>query len=773
MLLAGVQEVLAQAEHTAIRLLFMGRPVNLAGEGDTQLALALQLWLRRLSFDTSTHRLLLQVDELHGAPGRYALRPLLIVEAADAPEPIPLPEVMRGGVGELLRLQVMRDVAMLAEHYAPLQAFVRDTHALPAYVELYGADFAKFLFDVTPALRLVGAQVLLPQGLDRATRPKLSAAVAVLQVGGGHDAPATPRPKGLLGISSLVSFDWRVSVGDALIPADEFADLAAKYEGIVRLRDGFVWLDPQHSARLVQRLANPPQPSAAVVVKSILLDSFQGAPLFLGEEVRRLRENLQAAPRAGTVDLPGLQATLRPYQEVGFRWLLRNCESGLGCLLADDMGLGKTLQTIALLEHYRARGRWGDGAPALIVLPTSLITNWQRELARFAPDLAVAVYHGPTRKRRVFAKAHVILTSYGIVRSDATELAELSLGAVVIDEAQQIKNPGAAQSKAVKGLEAPIKIALSGTPVENRLREYWSLLDFGNPGYLGPLEQFKAVYADPIERDRDPAALEAFRRVTAPFLLRRVKTDKAVIADLPEKITQVEPVALQPEQAALYQQVVETQLRELAAADEAMRRARMLKFMTAVKQVCNHPHHYLKRGTKEAQASGKSLRLLELTEAALANDERVLVFTQYRQMGELLSDMLQERLGYRPPFLHGGLRREERDAMVAGMQDGTGAPVLLLSIKAGGTGLNLTAANHVIHYDLWWNPAVESQATDRAFRFGQARNVHVHRLISAGTFEERIDEMLSRKRELADLTVGEGGAWLGDLAEEVLAGVEP
>ncbi len=537
----------------------------------------------------------------------------------------------------------------------------------------------------------------------------------------------------------------------------------------MRLRDGFVWLEPLQTARLLQRLANPPQPSAAVTLQSVLAGSFQGAPLFLSAEVERSRQNLLDPTLPQTVELPGLQATLRPYQVRGFHWLLRNAEAGLGSLLADDMGLGKTLQTIALLEHYRARGRWQE-SPALIVLPTSLITNWTRELARFAPELHVVTYHGPGRKLlRVLAQAEVVLTSYGIVRSDVDKLAKLDWGAIVIDEAQQIKNPGAAQSEAVKRLNAPIKLALSGTPVENRLSEYWSVLDFANPGYLGPLVQFKALYADPIERDRDADALERFRQITAPFILRRLKTDRSVIADLPDKITQIEHCHLEPEQAALYQQVVETQLRELAAADETMRRARMLKFMTAVKQVCNHPYHYLKRGTTGAGASGKAQRLLELVDAALANEERVLIFTQYRQMGELLADMLRERLGYRPPFLHGGLQREERDAMVAGMQDGTGAPILILSIKAGGTGLNLTAANHVIHYDLWWNPAVETQATDRAFRIGQARNVHVHRLITAGTFEERIDMMLSQKRELAELTVGSGGAWLGELAVELLS----
>ncbi len=778
MLLAGVEEVLAKAEYTAVQLLFLGRPVSFANAGDSELALAIPLWLKRLRLDTSSHRILLQVDELDGAPGRYALRPLLVIETSEAPEPVPLALVSQADYGELLRLQVMRDMAVLAEAYTPLQAFVSEDRAVVEFIELYGSDFARFLFEVAPALRLVGAQVLMPRGLEQAARPKLS---AVVVAGDGSAEGLSPKPtksekpKGLLGLNSLVAFDWRVAVGEELISADEFADLTDKYEGIVRLRDGFVWLEPLQTSRLLQRLANPPQPSAAVTVQAVLTNSFQGAPLLLSAEVERLRQNLLAAGSQELVDLPGLHATLRPYQVEGFRWLLRNAEAGLGSLLADDMGLGKTLQTIALLEHYRALGRW-ETAPVLIVLPTSLITNWTRELARFAPELSVVTYHGPNRKLRVLAQARtsaagtssfrkpeVVLTSYGIVRSDIAKLVKLEWGAIIIDEAQQIKNPGAAQSEAVKRLDAPLKMALSGTPVENRLSEYWSVLDFANPGYLGPLEQFKALYADPIERDRDEAALERFRQITMPFILRRLKTDRSVIQDLPDKITQIEPCHLEPEQAALYQQVVETQLRELAAADETMRRARMLKFMTAVKQVCNHPYHYLKRGSRDAEASGKAQRLIELTEAALASEERVLIFTQYRQMGELLADMLRERFGYRPPFLHGGLQREERDAMVAGMQDGTGAPILILSIKAGGTGLNLTAANHVIHYDLWWNPAVESQATDRAYRIGQARNVHVHRLITAGTFEERIDMMLSQKRELAELTVGSGGAWLGDL----------
>ena len=774
MLLAGAEAVLAKAEHAAVRLLFLGRPVDLRGAGDAQLALAVQLWLRRLDLDDAEHRLLLQVDEVDDRPGAYALRLLVLREGAATPDALPVADVLDGSRGELLRLQVLRDVALLAEAYAPLGAYAKTDGHLVASLPLYGGDFAGFLFEVAPALRLSGVQLLLPRGLERAARPQLTAVVRGAGGEGGEPGAGggaegeRKRPPGVLGLPALVDFDWQVAVGEGHVDAEEFRRLADAYEGIVRLRDGFVWLEPAATARLLRRLDAPPRPAPHVVAQSVLTESFQGASLFLTEEVRRLRDDLLAAPPAGEVELPGLRASLRPYQEVGFAWLRRNADAGLGSLLADDMGLGKTLQTIALLEHYRARGRWRE-APALVVLPTSLLTNWQRELARFAPELRVAIFHGPGRGLRALAGAEVVLTSYGVVRSDVERLARRPWGAVVIDEAQQIKNPAAAQTEAVKRLAAPVRIALSGTPVENRLAEYWSVLDFANPGYLGPLAQFRAQYADPIERDRDPAALARFRQVTTPFLLRRLKTDPAVIADLPDKITQVEACALAPEQAALYQQVVDTQVAELAAAEPHARRGRMLTFMTAVKQVCNHPHHYLKRGTRAPEASGKAARLLELLDAALAAGERVLVFTQYREMGELLAEMIRGRFGFAAPFLHGGLSRAERDALVAGMQEGTGAPVLLLSLKAGGTGLNLTAANHVVHYDLWWNPAVEAQATDRAYRIGQARHVHVHRLVCAGTFEERIDLMLAGKRELADLTVGEGGGWLGELAEEVLA----
>jgi len=499
----------------------------------------------------------------------------------------------------------LRDVGLLAELYVALAAVSQppyETH----HIQIRGGEFANFVQEILPALKLIGAQLLLPRGLEKVARPKLTAVVVATD-----NSTQEKKAPGLLGLKALVQFDWQVSVGDGHLSADEFAALAETYEGIVRLRDGFVWMEAAQTQRLLDRLARPPAPSATVLLQAVLSQTWQGAPLQLSEEVSAFRQNLIADPAPVEGALEGLQATLRPYQEVGFAWLLRNAEAGLGSLLADDMGLGKTLQTIALLEHFRASKGWRE-APALIVLPTSLITNWRKELTRFAPELRVAIYHGAGRKVSDFEGADVVLTSYGTARSDVKKLSRNKSGsstpkpwgALIIDEAQQIKNPNAGQTEAIKSLDAPIKIALSGTPVENRLSEYWSVLDFANPGYLGPLEQFEAIYAKPIEQDRDEGQLEKFRQVTAPFILRRLKTDKSVIKDLPEKIAQVEYCQLSPKQAALYQQVVHTQMQELAAAEEHEKRGRILKFMTAVKQVCNHPHHYLKRGTKEVEASG-------------------------------------------------------------------------------------------------------------------------------------------------------------------------
>ena len=459
-------------------------------------------------------------------------------------------------------------------------------------------------------------------------------------------------------------------------------------------------------------------------------------------------------------------ATLRPYQERGYEWLYKNSKIGFGSLIADDMGLGKTLQVITTLLKFKQEGVLKK-KKALAVLPTTLLTNWQKEIKKFAPQLDVQVYHGSNRKLDL--KSHdVILTTYGIARSETAGLSKIKWSLLILDEAQNIKNPQTGQTKAIKKLKADIKIAMTGTPVENRLSEYWSIFDFIYKGYLYGLKKFKDKFARPIELDRDKHALERFRKITAPFILRRVKTDKSIIQELPDKIETDQFCHLTKKQAALYQNVVNDMLTQVEKTSAIERKGLILKLLTALKQICNHPSQFLKLADIKADESGKTQLLLDLLRQIFNANQKVIIFTQYRQMGDLLAKLIKEELNEEVKFLHGGVSRRNRDFMVDDFQEKPYIKAMLISLKAGGTGLNLTAASNVIHYDLWWNPAVEAQATDRAYRIGQKNNVQVHRFITEKTFEEKINKLIQSKKELANLTVASGENWLGDMTNDDL-----
>ena len=547
---------------------------------------------------------------------------------------------------------------------------------------------------------------------------------------------------------------------------NEFQKLVGRSTGLVKIKDQYVLIDPNDLTKLYRQLENPPELTGPELLRAALSEEYKGGRLGLSEEVRKLvkkftESDAQPLPNA-------LNATLRPYQQRGYDWLVKNTALGMGSLLADDMGLGKTLQIIALLLKFRQEGRFKK-QKGLVILPTTLLTNWQKEIDRFAPELQARVYHGSTRKLPPEKETYdLLLTTYGVVRSDLDTLKKITWAVVVIDEAQNIKNADTEQTKAVKALKSPVRIALSGTPVENRLSEFWSIMDFVNKGYLGGSGKFNEEFGKPIQQERDHQKLEQFRRVTSPFLLRRVKTDKTIISDLPDKIENNQFCTLTTEQAALYESVVQESIRAIEEKDGIARRGLVLKLMTALKQIGNHPHQYLKRGNDAPAISGKATLLLNLLENIYASHEKVLIFTQYKEMGVLLAQFIEQAFGTPPLFLHGGTSRPERDRMVEQFQKNRSDHTFILSLKAGGTGLNLTQANHVIHYDLWWNPAVESQATDRAFRIGQTKNVLVYRLMNQGTLEEKIDAMIRSKRELADLSVKTGETWLGDLSDAEL-----
>ncbi|MCU7727352.1 DEAD/DEAH box helicase [Actinoplanes sp. KI2] len=561
-------------------------------------------------------------------------------------------------------------------------------------------------------------------------------------------------------LAHLVDYRWGLAIGGEPLTESELVDLARAKVPLVRLRGRWVHLDPGHLAaglRFLERGGG--SMTAGTALRTIKLLPPEELPLavtavggkgwladLLSGELDQRLELLDPPP--------GLVGVLRPYQIRGFSWLAFLDGLGLGACLADDMGLGKTVQLLALLLHRRA-------GPALLICPLSVLGNWQREAARFAPSLTVTVLHGAERpKPAALAGADIVLTTYATATRDADELAAVDWDRVVLDEAQHIKNSGSAVAKAVRKFPARVRIALTGTPVENRLAELWSILDFLNPGLLASAHTFRARFAVPVERFGDEEAAARLRHATRPFLLRRAKSDAAVISDLPEKRAVRHLCGLTPEQATLYRAVLDDMTTHLAESSDKWNKGIVLAAMTKLKQVCVHPALLLGDGSPLPGRSGKLERLEEILDAALADGESALVFTQFARFGAMLTPHLAARFGVPVRYLHGGTSRADRDAMVAAFQDDPRPGIFVLSLKAGGTGLNLTAANHVVHVDRWWNPATEAQATDRAFRIGQRRDVRVHTLVCLGTLEERIDRLLADKGMLASRVVGNGESWL-------------
>ncbi|MGW0550353.1 DEAD/DEAH box helicase, partial [Streptomyces altiplanensis] len=540
----------------------------------------------------------------------------------------------------------------------------------------------------------------------------------------------------------------------------------------VRLRDQWVLIDPEEARRAREsqdRKVTPIDALGAALTGRTELNGRQvdvQASGWLAQLKERIADP-EGADDHAIAQPAALAATLRDYQLRGLNWLHRMTSLGLGGCLADDMGLGKTITLIALHLHRQTDGR--TAGPTLVVCPTSLMGNWQREIEKFAPGTPVRRFHGAARSLDALAEGEFVLTTYGTMRLDAARLAgPAPWGMVVVDEAQHVKNPYSATAGQLRTIDAHARVALTGTPVENNLSELWAVLDWTTPGLLGRLGTFRKHYAQPVEGGSDPAAAERLSRLVRPFLLRRRKSDPGIAPELPPKTETDHAVPLTAEQARLYEAVVRETLAAISEAEGFARRGLVVKLLTALKQICNHPAQYTKEERPVvAGRSGKLELLDELLDTVLAEGASVLVFTQYVQMARLLEKHLAAR-GTRTQFLHGGTPVPEREAMVRRFQDGE-VPVFLLSLKAAGTGLNLTRAAHVVHYDRWWNPAVEAQATDRAYRIGQTQPVQVHRLIAEGTVEDRIAGMLARKKELADSVLGNGESALTELTDAELA----
>jgi SNF2 family DNA or RNA helicase len=587
----------------------------------------------------------------------------------------------------------------------------------------------------------------------------------------------------------LLNFRWEVELNGQLLTASDLNELAAMKAPLVRYRGHWVAVDRNELKEAQKLLAEGGGTLTRAAALAAALGGVQHSTLSqaathlpievaVDAELAQLLTQLNETSANDAVPTPKeLRGVLRPYQQRGLAWLTMMSRVQLGACLADDMGLGKTIQLLAFLLHRREQlteQGVNDSRPILLICPTSVLGNWQREIARFAPTIPVHAHYGPERARQVDelcaqASGGIVMTSYGLLRRDAALLTEIEWSVAVLDEAQNIKNASSRTARTARNLQAEFRVALTGTPVENRLTELWSIAEFLNPGMLGSYEGFRREIAIPIERFAREDVAERLKHIVRPLILRRVKSDASIIQDLPPKQEMTVYCTLTREQASLYQAELDAAMENIENADGIARRGQVLALITALKQICNHPAQYLREAGPLGGRSGKMERLREMLEEALAAGDRVLVFTQYREMGARLVSELTRHFGSSIQYLHGGTPRATRDVMIRRFQEQANGPrIFVLSLKAGGTGLNLTAATHVFHYDRWWNPAVEDQATDRAYRIGQQRKVQVHKFLCAGTIEERVNQMLEAKRDLAARIVGQGEQWITELNNDQL-----
>ena len=656
--------------------------------------------------------------------------------------------------------QFLRDLARAANLWPPLSRLLDAQR--PESCALSLSEAYRFLKEAGPLLAEGGFGILAPPWWQK--RAQLSTKVTI-----------TPDPAGggLFGLRSLVQFNYVLAMGGQTLTAEQLDTMASLKVPLVQLRGQWVEVRSEDLNVALRALAERKRLGAmtlgealkaasAGTIEGIEIAEF-GATGWIGELLKGLSGNA----RMDAVRIPpGFHGELRHYQSTGVAWLGFLRRFGLGGCLADDMGLGKTVQTLVHLLCVRALEE--RPRPSLLVCPTSVITNWVRESERFTPSLRVTVHHGEDRERKPAegwpSPADLVVTSYAVLWRDQEIFSKVEWDTVVLDEAQNVKNPASLAFRTARALRARHRIALTGTPVENRLTELWSIMEFLNGGFLGSLDGFRQDFARPIEWEGDGKRRETLRKLVRPFVLRRVKTDPKIAPDLPEKTEMKVVCTLSREQATLYEASVKDMMDKIAQADGMERRGLVLSALTRLKQICDHPALFLHDKSGLAGRSGKLDRLEEMLEEAMEERDKSLIFTQYSEMGELLRRRLVERFGRDIPFLHGAVSRKGRDEMVRAFQSEDGPPIFILSLKAGGFGLNLTAANRVFHFDRWWNPAVENQATDRAFRIGQKRNVMVHKFIVAGTLEEKIDALMERKRGLAEDVLGKGEAYLTELS---------
>jgi SNF2 family DNA or RNA helicase len=756
-------------------------PIRASAAQQASLERSHELWLRSLKLAGDEHfRVALQLSapenqtKGHDWSLSFALQaqddPSLLVQAAN----IWQAGDALSGVRRLKDPQekLLTGLGYAARFFKPIERALKST--TPEGLRLSADEAFHFLREAAPLLEESGFGVLVPPWWHRSSaRLGLRARLS--------PAKSDGVTQGMMSLEGLVKYRWELALGGHTLSKEEFETLVALKSPLVQLRGEWVRLDPEQVDAALRFFAKRDHESEIGLPEALRLglgeaEQIEGLEVedvafegWLSTWFDRLSDDRKLEP----LPVPkGVHAELRPYQRIGYSWLNFLRDAGLGACLADDMGLGKTLETLALLSRDQEQGQLH--APVLLICPTSVVSNWQKEAERFTPDLRVLMHQGPDRLQdekfvERLKQTDLVVTSYALLRRDIEMLQSIDWYGVVLDEAQNIKNPQARQSRLVYQLPTGFRLALTGTPVENRLGELWSIMRFLNPGYLGSQQEFRRRFARPIEREKDEEALRRLHKLTSPLVLRRLKTDPKVIQDLPDKQETREYCLLGEEQASLYEAVVQDAMMDLEDSEGIKRKGLVLAMLTKLKQICNHPAQFLHEAAVangDARRSGKLVRLLELLEETVSVGDRCLIFTQYRQMGDLLETTLSERFGGGVQFVHGGTPAKQRTKMVRRFQEDAEGPALfILSLKAGGTGLNLTRANHVFHFDRWWNPAVEDQATDRAFRIGQTRNVQVHKFVCVGTLEEKIDEMIEKKKALAESVVGADERWLTEFSD--------
>jgi len=669
--------------------------------------------------------------------------------------------------------RLLEDLAVAAKVFIPIERSLYD--AVPIECKLSIEEAYSFLRESAYFLKEKGFGIIAPAWWKKPSK------ISVKLKDKNHIINNSLTTKSTFNMDTILEYDWKLALDGDEISEKEFDRISNLKVPFIQLRGQWVQVDI-HQIKTLSKMKMNKTLNGKIPVGELLRLNLSDEEIIPGisvgnidnqEAVGHFFEKLFNLNSIEKVDIPqGFVGTLREYQKRGFYWLTFLRDHGIGACLADDMGLGKTVQSICLLLYERENNL--TDKPTLIICPTSVVGNWEREIEKFAPGLKAAVHHGNSRwSYETFSeeiqKNQVVITTYALIVRDKNLFQKEKWAGIILDEAQNIKNSASKQTQHIKALKGEYKIALTGTPVENRLSDLWSIMDFLNRGYLYNWSTFRREFAVPIEREGDSKVSSKLRKIISPFVLRRLKTDANIIKDLPEKIETKEYAPLTKEQATLYQAVVNDCLNRIDNSEGIQRRGLIIASLTKFKQICNHPVQFLKDNGEIEGRSGKLERLLEMLEVVIEEGDRSLVFTQFAEMGHILQSEIEKKLGVKTLLLHGGTSRKKREELINIFQNDTGESIVfVLSLKAGGLGLNLTKANHVFHFDRWWNPAVENQATDRAFRIGQIKNVHVHKFICMGTLEEKIDEMLERKQALAESIVSTNENWISEMSNQEL-----